>query len=41
MSDSRLAIRVAQDDSLAFVVLLDRHGDLVRVAGARALPARA
>src|SRR5215217_1339347 len=35
MSDGRLADRAAQGDSLAFAVLLGRHGDLVRVASAR------
>jgi hypothetical protein len=35
MSDGRLAARAARGDSLAFAVLLGRHGDLVRVAGAR------
>ena len=35
MSDGRLAGRAAQGDSLAFAVLLGRHGDLVRVASAR------
>jgi len=35
MSDGRLASRAAQGDSLAFGVLLGRHGDLVRVASAR------
>lgn len=35
MSDGRLASRAAQGDSLAFAVLLGRHGDLVRFVGAR------
>src|SRR4051812_10279844 len=34
-SDGRLADRAAQGDSLAFAVLLGRHGDLVRAASAR------
>jgi RNA polymerase sporulation-specific sigma factor len=34
-SDSQLASRAAEGDSLAFAVLLGRHGDLVRVSGAR------
>lgn len=35
MSDGRLVARAAQGDSLAFAVLLGRHGGLVRVASAR------
>ena len=35
MSDGRLVARAAQGDSLAFAVLLGRHGDLVRAASAR------
>lgn len=35
MSDGWQAARAAQGDSLAFAVLLGRHGDLVRAASAR------
>src|SRR5919109_4138234 len=35
MSDRALASRASDGDSLAFAVLLARHGDLIRAAGAR------